>query len=129
LALLGKSSIAEHSLWCQILILNQQEWDSIASLQQQLLLAVERVVVTDGSRGGQVMIKGNPFSYVAHQVTSVDDTGAGDAFASGFVAAHLHERPDQEAIEWGIRNAASVVQQVGAKPGLLTRQQVSYPSV
>ena len=122
LAVLAEGKLAELNLWCQILIVNKEEWASIAPIQKQLLTAVERIVITDGSRGGEVIIKGNPFSYTAQQVESVDDTGAGDAFASGFVAAHLHELPDQQAIEWGIHNAAAVVQQVGAKPGLLTRE-------
>ena len=55
----------------------------------------------------------------------VDSTGAGDAFGSGFVAGLMLGKPIEEAVEWGKKQAASVVEHIGAKKGLLTRDQIS----
>jgi sugar/nucleoside kinase (ribokinase family) len=48
-------------------------------------------------------------------------TGAGDAYASTVVAALALGKPLDEALLWGPINSMSVVQDVGAQKGLLTR--------
>lgn len=54
----------------------------------------------------------------------VDRTGAGDAFGSGFVASLMENSKDiTRAIRLGSANATSKVEGMGAKYGLLTRQQ------
>lgn len=51
----------------------------------------------------------------------VDTTGAGDAFATGFVSAIMKEKPTKEAMSWGNQNAASVISHWGAQEGLLRK--------
>lgn len=59
-----------------------------------------------------------------------DRTGAGDAFGSGFVAglmdvdsiSHVSEEKMEYAIKLGSANATSVVEHLGAKTGILTRE-------
>jgi sugar/nucleoside kinase (ribokinase family) len=51
-------------------------------------------------------------------------TGAGDAFASTVTAALALGKPLSEALQWGPINSMSVVQQVGAQKGLLTREKL-----
>ncbi|MCL5733440.1 MAG: carbohydrate kinase family protein [Patescibacteria group bacterium] len=66
----------------------------------------------------------------------VDRTGAGDAFGAGFVAAllrkgitsqNLKDKINKiiigEAIRFASANATSVVEKIGAQPGILTSQQ------
>lgn len=77
------------------------------------------LVITDGARGGRVCHKGECFWYEGIKTTTVDSTGAGDAFGSGVVAAHLRGKDVPEAIEWGRKQAAAVVGHIGAKAGLL----------
>lgn len=104
----------------EVLLLNKQEWEMIGDKQQAFLDSIPKIVITDGSKGGQVFVQGEETrNFEADQVTAVDNTGAGDAFGVGFVSGLLHEKPVEQAIEWGKKNAASVVQKVGAKPGLL----------
>ncbi len=90
-------------------------------------------VMTDGSHGlmvsdGTTMYKAG--IYKGKKV--IDRTGAGDAFGSGFVAGLIHKnhaakRVSREAIEYAIRlgsaNATSVVEAIGAQPGILRKKQ------
>ena len=47
-------------------------------------------------------------------------TGAGDAYATGTLAGLIHGKPLEEAMRWGAANSASVVEQMGSTPGLLS---------
>ncbi|MFZ2764043.1 MAG: carbohydrate kinase family protein, partial [Minisyncoccia bacterium] len=51
-------------------------------------------------------------------------TGAGDAFASTTVASLALGNDLPTALSWGAVNSMSVVQQVGAQKGLLTKSQI-----
>jgi sugar/nucleoside kinase (ribokinase family) len=63
----------------------------------------------DGARWGDVRVPAEP-------VEAVDTTGAGDAFAAGFLSARLEGAGPREALEAGCRVAARAVAQVGARP-------------
>jgi len=90
-------------------------------------------VMTDGSRG--VLLSDGKKIYQAgvyKEKAVVDRTGAGDAFGSGLLAAllqapgvskkHFTEEDIIEAIRLGSANGTSVVEQIGAQPGILTAQ-------
>ena len=125
LVLLAEKKLKISSIPCQIFVLNKQEWSLIEVVQEEILQKFSQVVVTDGSRGGAVYIEGQKsFDFPSEKVKSVDDTGAGDAFTTGYVAACLVHRPPQEAVQWGIKNATSVVKYYGAKMGLLRRRDI-----
>lgn len=124
----------------QVLFLNKEEWESIAVIHELLQAVVPLIVITDSVRGGIVLeriIEDNSqqghvrsFStkkhqYEAIQVQAVDNTGAGDAFAVGFVSARLHGHSLADSLKWATRNAASVVQKAGAKNGLLSLGEVN----
>lgn len=53
----------------------------------------------------------------APQVGVVDSTGAGDAFAAGFIAAHLGGADEEAALARGIEAGAKAVQSIGGQPG------------
>jgi sugar/nucleoside kinase (ribokinase family) len=53
-------------------------------------------------------------------------TGAGDAFASTIVCALALGLPLEQALLWGPVNASSVIQEIGAQKGLLTRAQLEH---
>lgn len=48
-----------------------------------------------------------------------DTTGAGDAFASGFISALVRGQSVEEALRLGTKNAGSVIQRFGAQTGLI----------
>ena len=77
-------------------------------------------LLLDGKRGASVVVNRRWLKMDGFPVTSIDDTGAGDAFGSGFVAALIHGKDVNEAIDWGRKQAANVVKFIGAKKGLMT---------
>jgi len=119
-----------------ILLLNEQEWQLVEPVQEALQRVVEVIVITDSVRGGRVLERKlddqgryeatKETIYEAQAVKSVDNTGAGDAFAVGFIAAWLSRGHDAAlAAEWGRRNAAATVQKRGAKNGLLSLSEIA----
>lgn len=63
-----------------------------------------------GGRDGVALTRSAPI------VKAVDSTGAGDAFAAGFIAALLSGASHQTCLEHGIANGARAVQFVGGQP-------------
>lgn len=83
----------------------------------------KHIGMTDGLRGAWAS---GP-KEVWHGEASVlrgakDATGAGDAFSSGFFAAHLAGQPAAQALRFGLANSASVVKEYGAVDGLLSKE-------
>lgn len=77
-------------------------------------------VITAGKEGGKVCADGQCLFYKGSaKVKRISSLGAGDAFGSGFVAALIYKKSLDEAIEWGRRNAESVLGFLSAKRGLL----------
>lgn len=125
LALLKKIPLSELGIWCQVLFVNQEEWESIAKIHDQVREIIDQIVITNGKKGGHLLIKHHePLAFAAKTVEVVDTTGAGDSFAAGYVSALLLEKSPRAAVEWGLLNATSNIQVVGAKTGLLTRAEV-----
>lgn len=85
---------------------------------------VKIVVITDGRAGSQVCDGEHVYYFPSFSVPVVDTLGAGDAFASGFVAGYISSGDISQALKLGTANSSSVVRYFGAKPGLLTLEEV-----
>ena len=85
------------------------------------------VVVTDGPNGAYASDGENRFKMPLYPDPKppFERTGAGDAFASTFVAALIKGNTIEGALQWAPINSMSVVQQVGAQKGLLDESQLS----
>lgn len=94
--------------------------DEYAMLQSIAGAGCRRVVITDGEEGADGYDEAGPCYVPAYPVKVASTVGAGDAFASGCIAGLVRGLPLVEAMRLGAANAASVVQQVGAKTGLLS---------
>jgi ribokinase len=92
-------------------------------------------VMTEGAKGAMVS---DGFTFYEAGVFKdkgvVDRTGAGDAFASGFVAGLIHRNEecrlglcDEDNVKYAIRlataNATAKIEQMGGKTGLLTSKK------
>ncbi|HSH18415.1 MAG TPA: carbohydrate kinase family protein [Candidatus Saccharimonadales bacterium] len=89
-------------------------------------LGAKTVVVTDGPNGAYASDGVNRYRMPLYPdpAEPVDRTGAGDSFASTFVAALIKGYDLEGALQWAPINSMSVVQQVGAQAGLLTEKEL-----
>ena len=83
------------------------------------------VIITNGKHGSYALTESGVF-YEEGLIDSkvVERTGAGDAYASGFLSAIIYGENIEKAMKWGTHNAGSVVEQVGAQAGLLTKEEM-----
>jgi sugar/nucleoside kinase (ribokinase family) len=93
-------------------------WTSLASLSPPIFS------VTNGRQGAFISVDRKHYFSPAIKIKPVDETGAGDAFGSAFVAGLIYKKSPLESFFWAIKNSASVVSQIGSKPGLLTLKQI-----
>lgn len=108
-----------------VLFVNQKEWDSLTLVHDQLHQQCVQIVVTNSEKGGAVYQSGQlHHEYSRAAVKVANGTGAGDSFAVGYVAAILSGVNIRNQADWGKKNAGSVIQQIGAKAGLLTKEEL-----
>jgi sugar/nucleoside kinase (ribokinase family) len=77
-------------------------------------------VITDGRHGAYASNSVNVYHLPIFPAKFVEATGAGDAFATGFVAALHHGENVPDAMRWGTANSAGAISQIGPQDGLLT---------
>ncbi|HRZ30166.1 MAG TPA: carbohydrate kinase family protein [Candidatus Paceibacterota bacterium] len=99
---------------------------SLRSLAEGLKkLGPKIVVITDGEKGAYCLDREENFWFMpALNADAFERTGAGDAFASGFLSAIFYNQPTDLALAWGAINASAVVTQIGPHAGLLTRAEI-----
>jgi ribokinase len=78
------------------------------------------VVLTLGDRGAQLGDEHVP----AFAASTVDSTGAGDAFTAAFAVALAEGLSDLDATRWGCAAGAHMVEHRGVVPGLPTRAEL-----
>lgn len=98
-----------------ILFVNKGEYEAIGET------GIKTVVVTDGANGAKAYENGKEYFQKAMPGDRVEATGAGDAFASAFLAARFYGKTIEEQMSWGAKNSVSVIGKVGAIEGLLDR--------
>jgi len=81
-------------------------------------------VITDGKNGAYASNSINIYHQPIFPAKFVEATGAGDAFATGFVAALFHGKTVPEAMRWGTANSAGVIGKIGPQDGLLTINEI-----
>lgn len=118
----------------KILFLNKEEAEKICEVKRPVPISTllceikemgpEIVVITDGSNGAYCFDGNDYLKISAYGAGKKERTGAGDAFATGFLAAISLEKEIKEAMQWGVINAAYCIKEIGAQKGLLTRRQL-----
>lgn len=77
------------------------------------------VVITDGKNGSYACGEADHYYCPILEGPLVERTGAGDAYATAFIAALHYGKPIDEAMKWGTINAWSVIQHIGPQDGLM----------
>jgi len=113
-----------------ILTFNKEEAQALVNDQTNnifnLLYEVQKlgpkiVIISDGENGVHCYNSHDETVYVGkpRRVKVVETTGAGDAFASGFIAGIIHGTDISFSLKLGMLNAESVIAHIGAKNILL----------
>jgi ribokinase len=107
-------------------ILKTKETDHLTLLEMLHEKGPYIVVMTDGPKGAYVYTEGQAWYMPIYPDPKppYERTGAGDAFASTFVAALALGKSIEEAMTWAPINSMSVVQYVGAQKGLLMKNNL-----
>lgn len=111
----------------ELLILNKDEAmllagkHNMAKLIENLMQhGPKQVVITDGKKGAYTLKGKTLLQVLANKIKVTETTGAGDAFASTFLACKIKKKSVEECLKLGLLNAESVITTQGAKKGLLT---------
>lgn len=126
----GLNSLGGLRKLAEIIFLNREEAQLISGLpgvpqvkdtaRAISYLGPKTVVITDGKDGAYAYSNEKFLKVGIYPGHRLDATGAGDAFAAGFLSATIKELPLQECLKWGVVNSASVVGKIGAQEGLLS---------
>lgn len=119
----------------EVLILNREEAVTVGGgdhadmndlFNHLHALGPKIVVITDGPAGAYASDGQNRWSMPLYPdpAPPIDRTGAGDAFASTFVAALVKGNTIEGALQWAPINSMSVVQLIGAQTGLLNEEKL-----
>lgn len=122
--------------YSQYLFLNKEEGQKIlttcsrpAETIGQILTSLQAlgpkiVSVTDGEKGAYAIDDEAYSINVFDHEKAIEKTGAGDSYATGFLASHLLRNPLPECMRWGGVNANSVTQFIGGQKGLLDKDSL-----
>jgi ribokinase len=111
---------------CPIEVMHGEPWISnLRDIMAEIHGAgVKQVVVTEGIKGSQAYDGKDFFWMPVYPFAATDTLGAGDAFASAYVAAQAQGRGVETGLKYGAANSALVVQQIGSIPGLGNPRQI-----
>jgi len=112
----------------EVLCVNKEEMQQLVegnTLEELVMHALNYVkvaIVSDGPNGvvasdGKTIVKAGMYE----DVKVLDRTGAGDAFASGFLSQWVQGKSLVDSIVFASANSTSVVQYIGAKTGILPK--------
>ncbi len=110
----------------EVLIVNKQEaqtifeGESLEELVHHAMNVVSVIIITDGPNGviagdGKTIVRAGMYE----DVPSIDRTGAGDAFGSGFLSQWAQGADLKQSLLFASANSTSVIQHIGAKTGIL----------
>lgn len=97
-------------------ILSLYETDDFEEAARLVSGEVALAALTRSEQGSLIVAGEERHAVLAHPAKVVDTTGAGDAYAAGFLAAYTRGLPLPECGRWGSVAAAEVISHFGARP-------------
>lgn len=83
------------------------------------------IVITDGKNGAYASDGSSMWHCKAPAVKVVEATGAGDAFATGFVSGLMKSKPLTTCLKQGMAEAGGVIQYIGSKNILMSSSELT----
>lgn len=129
----GRDELLKTLKQAKMLFVNRAEAEKILEeenepkilLQKLKTMGSEIVSITDGASGAySISSRGEMIKIGAFGESSVEKTGAGDAYSSAFFAAYLKDLPIAECMRWGSVNAYHVMQKIGSERGLMSENEI-----
>lgn len=135
----GYDDLSSYLEETDVLIVNREEAEKLvrtkkatAKLTDEKILLKELaemvrgvVVITDSEDGSYVLAGDEDYYEPAHSTQCLETTGAGDAYGSTFVSAHILGYGIKYAMKLAAENSANVVRYIGAQKGLMTFPELS----
>ena len=124
----GRKVLAPIFAKADVVIMNREEaaditgveFDKKEKIVNKICLLTRGIgVITDAKNGATACDREFAYHIGTHGNPALDRTGAGDAFASGFVAGLIKYENVEGALELAADNASNVVNFFGAKKGIL----------
>ena len=108
----------------RILATTEEEMKKLLTLIREI--GPKIIAITDGVNGSYAFDGHDYWQMPMYPdpAPPISRTGAGDAFSSTFTVAIALGLGIETALRWGPINSMSVVQQIGARAGLLSRKQI-----
>ncbi len=129
-----KSDKKEIKSWLSqidVLILNQEEAALLTEtdynkekeiIKKLCLMHSEINIVTKGAQGVIVTKNNKIYEAKSKPFKVIDETGAGDAFGSGFVSALMRNQSIENCIQFGLVNSKYALKEQGAVSGVLAKK-------
>ena len=122
---LGLDACRQRCKLMDLLIMNQAEAEfltgnsDIEAALNELAKDVETVVITTSSKGAIGKSRGQEIVNSPIQpITAIDSTGAGDAFAAGFIGRWIESKDLESSLKAGNTLASGCVTTIGARPSV-----------
>ena len=125
-----------------VCILNKEEAQIIAPKEKTIKSLISSlhkkgphsIVITDNTDGSYMSDGKQIYHMPSYNTTVIAKTGAGDAYAAGFIFACMQKYEYTTAMQYGTANASSVIEHIGAQTGLLTETLIKkrikkYPHI
>lgn len=128
----GKKHIEKILPFVDILFVNKREAQRLTKeteIREELInqlhkKGVDIVSMTEGTKGAYMSDGNEIYHMKPYSTDAIGKTGAGDAYASGFLGAALDNKEYTEAMKWGTANASGVIQHLGAHEGVLKKEEI-----
>lgn len=122
----GPLFLKEVLIKTELLVLNKEEASLLVGNHEIKKLIIDlmnlgpkHVIITDGKNGSYTIKEKIFYHVIPHHVKSTETTGAGDAFASTYLACIIKGKNIEESLKLATKQAESVISEKGAKKGLL----------
>ncbi len=112
---LGFEKLKELLKFTDIVIMSKQEFECLSVEEDDFLKFVEVLVITLGEKGSRALTKDGEFYHPSFKTEVVDTTGAGDAFAVGFLYGRMKGLPLEKCLKLGNFVASYNVRHWGAR--------------
>jgi len=109
--------------FCEVVVLNKEEAQMFVKKGDLLVelrkLGPRIVVITDRNKLISAYDGKKKYFLKPHKIKVMDRTGAGDAFASGFVAGRIAGKSIPDSLKLGLRESEAEIKYHGVKNKLL----------